>query len=1108
MGEKLFIGPVNKGLKTDREPFYIDNDSFPTLINAYQWRGRAKRKRGTLPFTRLQRYFDSTNYSYTGLNPPYLITLDAGGNGNLLTGMYSNGSLSFTLQSTGSIIPGTASNPITIIDTVASVTYTDNTGTGNLSPSGTINYATGAIVIAAAAGDTVSVVMSYYPGLPVMGIRDLILQAQLYPGTLDFDTTYSYNTLLVSPWTAYNVSFYKNPPSATINSHSYTAKSTPTSFNWNGQNYQQFWTINYENSLWATNGIAFTNAGTFASSNVGMQFAPASTISYTSNTATAIVVTITGSPLIKGDWVYFNEWTGTNAATLNGQTGFVSNVSGTSYTITFPYGNVGAGAYTPGIIQYLTNSSSPTKDCIRWYDGDPTGGNITSFTGGLGWVNYMPPLSSAGFGIANLPELTTPYYLVGARFIWPFKDRILFFGIVVQSSTTGPFYLQDVILYSQNGTPYYTASWDGTNSITSSTTVFEPMLVPGQAFPTSSLQTTQVAAPNAYFSDVTGYGGFFQAGLAQPITSVAPNQDVLIIGLSSKQAKLVYTGDAYVPFSLFIVNSELGTSSGFSTIIMDRGVLSLGDRGITITDQISSSRIDLEIPDQVFEITLTANGAQRITAQRDFINEWVYFTYPSNEFVSTFPNQTLLYNYRDNSWGIFNENYTAYGQFRRQSGTSWLSLGISSWFAWTTPWIAGESTAFQPDVAAGNQQGFILIRDTETSEAPSLYVQNVYLSTTITGITNANPCVITANNNYALGQQIFIEGVGGMTQINGGVYTITMVSSTTITLGIDSTLYGTYTSGGTITPQEIFSTNHGLNNDDYITFSGVIGTIGTFLNGQIFAVSNATTNYFFLDPPLPSGSYTYIGGGVITRMYIPQIQSKQFPTSWSLGRKTRIGPQMYLFTTETTTAQITLQLFMSTSQTPSNLGFLVPSDESENNALVYNSVLFTSPEQPFNSNFSSFLANLGNGVTTSFTFVYPSIFDFNGQLVPGSVSIIVGSVATFIDTGTGTFNVTGTASSGTINYLTGSITINFSIAPTTQLTTTSFQYTYPNIQAPQGSQQVQTWHRMNTSLIGDTVQFGFTLSDGQMKDPTFTNQFAEIEFHGAVIDISPSQILA
>ncbi len=49
---------------------------------------------------------------------------------------------------------------------------------------------------------------------------------------------------------------------------------------------------------------------------------------------------------------------------------------------------------------------------------------------------------------------------------------------------------------------------------------------------------------------------------------------------------------------------------------------------------------------------------------------------------------------------------------------------------------------------------------------------------------------------------------------------------------------------------------------------------------------------------------------------------------------------------------------------------------------------------------------------------------------------------------------------------------------------------------------------MNTSMIGDTVQLGITLSDAQMRDPDFKNQFTEIEFHGSVINISPSSLLS
>src|SRR5882762_9395287 len=61
MAEKIVVGPIDKGIRTDRTPFVIDNDSFPQLINAYQWRGRVKRKRGTAFLGRLQRFLGVTD---------------------------------------------------------------------------------------------------------------------------------------------------------------------------------------------------------------------------------------------------------------------------------------------------------------------------------------------------------------------------------------------------------------------------------------------------------------------------------------------------------------------------------------------------------------------------------------------------------------------------------------------------------------------------------------------------------------------------------------------------------------------------------------------------------------------------------------------------------------------------------------------------------------------------------------------------------------------------------------------------------------------------------------------------------------------------------------
>ena len=77
-------------------------------------------------------------------------------------------------------------------------------------------------------------------------------------------------------------------------------------------------------------------------------------------------------------------------------------------------------------------------------------------------------------------------------------------------------------------------------------------------------------------------------------------------------------------------------------------------------------------------------------------------------------------------------------------------------------------------------------------------------SATITGVTKANPAVVTASNNFKEGQQVTISSVGGMTQLNGNVYTVRNPSASNFELydtdgvtSINSTGYGTYTSGGT-----------------------------------------------------------------------------------------------------------------------------------------------------------------------------------------------------------------------------------------------------------------------------------------------------------------------
>lgn len=931
MGEKIVVGPITKGLRNDVTPFNVDNDAFPILINAYQWRQRIKRKRGTEKVGRLTRYFDSND---TQFNPGTATqVLSGGGAGNLLTGFTSSG-----IQSTAQIVPGS----VTIHDNTTATDYTDPSIDGTLSPGGTINYATGAFTITPAAADTVRARFNYYPDLPVLGLENFVADASDFPGLLGFDQTYGYNISINSPYTIHSVSFYWNPPTASYNAITYTQKTSWTPVKWNLATYQQVWSTNYQGSFWVTGGIP----APYAATNIGMQFKPCATVVYVSATQLTITITEGSASLVIGDWVFINEVTGTNNATVNFQTGFVTasaNAAGTTtLTVRFPYATISNQVYAAGILQYLTSNSDTTKDCLRWYNGSPISSAIPPvFSTSGGWVNFCPPLLSGPtttFSVSDLPP--SQYYLVGARMVVPFKDRLLFFGPVVQTSTSSPVYLQDTVIYSQNGTPYYTCSFTG--DPLSAATAFTPLLVP----------TNQTGTAPAFFEDVFGYGGFISAGYARPITSVSVNEDALIVGFADRQARLLYTGNDIVPFNFYIINSELGSDSTFSSITLDRGVLTVGGRGIIITSQTASSRIDLPIPDQVFQIKLTDEGSRRVCAQRDFINEWIYFTYAANEQSYVFPNQTLQYNYRDETWALFNECYTTYGTWRRRTGYTWATWPFLTWASWSEPWDWGDATLLQPQVIAGNQQGYVMARNDATGEGNSLYISGINSSSVVT------------------------------------------------------------------------STNHCLNEGDYIVINGVLGTIGQYVNGLIFSVANPTTNTFTLNPTVTSG--TYLGAGEIKRMYVPYIQTKQFPVAWAMGRKTRLGPQQYLFS-RTTNGQVTLLIFLSQdSANPyNNLEFpnpveIVPSLTSLNNSLIYSTVLYTCPES----------TNLG-------------------------------------------------------------------------LTAANI-----NLQTPTSGTQNQIWHRMNTSLIGDTVQIGFTLNDDQMRDTTFSNQFVEIELHGMILDVQQSQLLS
>lgn len=108
------------------------------------------------------------------------------------------------------------------------------------------------------------------------------------------------------------------------------------------------------------------------------------------------------------------------------------------------------------------------------------------------------------------------------------------------------------------------------------------------------------------------------------------------------------------------------------------------------------------------------------------------------------------------------------------------------------PFIYSTDRAYILEV--GNQYIRFITNEAYLTETP----------TTITGITAANPAVVTDTaHGYSTGNEVEIEGVVGMTEVNGKNFLITVLTVNTYSLhdlngnAIDSTGFTAYTSGGT-----------------------------------------------------------------------------------------------------------------------------------------------------------------------------------------------------------------------------------------------------------------------------------------------------------------------
>lgn len=271
--------------------------------------------------------------------------------------------------------------------------------------------------------------------------------------------------------------------------------------------------------------------------------------------------------------------------------------------------------------------------------------------------------------------------------------------------------------------------------------------------------------------------------------------DILILNFSRSNWTLEKTRDVFNPYFIRKIPSVLGTDAGFSAVSWAYEVKSAGKTGMITTDGRQSLKFDDKIPfytqDEFNQpkFSQTYGGFDR--NEQQFL-----FSYNSGDFDTQ--DKVLIYNYKEDTWAVYDWSFSVFGQSDVGLSLAWDDIdetNQNSWLRWDTTeeiWNRIGLTASAQKTLAGDDKGYVY----EINKGYNDYFVN------ITGITQAFPAVITiADTNFRVGDQVIIENTD-MTEINADVYDapifVTAVTSTSISVDVDSTNFTPYTTGGSV----------------------------------------------------------------------------------------------------------------------------------------------------------------------------------------------------------------------------------------------------------------------------------------------------------------------
>lgn len=395
--------------------------------------------------------------------------------------------------------------------------------------------------------------------------------------------------------------------------------------------------------------------------------------------------------------------------------------------------------------------------------GDVTDDPIFYFNGTTWTVVYGNP-NGFYFMPAGGASYTGPFILT-ARIIVPFKNRLVLLN-TIENNGAAAFGTNTQFVnrcrYSHNGSPLAVNAWYETNQIDSG-------------------------------GNIADGGGYLDASTEEQIVSAEFIKDRLIVYFERSTWELAYTGNEVLPFVWQKINTELGSESTFSVVPFDKVILAIGNVGVHACNGANVERIDNKIPDEIFEIKNVNNSITQVAGVRDYYVEMVYWTFLNSNFTGTFPNQVLVYNYRDASWSLNDDTITAFGYYEQQGAVTWAQL-TQTWEELTSTWSGFTLEATPRQVIAGNQEGYVFIIDADLARnAPVLQINNI-----VTSGSGINASI--TNHNLSVGDYISIEYASGITFPSGQVIFPVNGVIDANTINIQQVSFtGTYTGGGLAT---------------------------------------------------------------------------------------------------------------------------------------------------------------------------------------------------------------------------------------------------------------------------------------------------------------------